>query len=163
MEQYWERDWGTMTLTIYKELPWPTRTGWLWSECDTELEDDDPPDAYFPTVLREADGTVPDYLVLPAHPEICKTCEGRGRHVNPSIDGQGLDPHDPDLDESFWADYWSGGFDVQCKMCDSGKVLRLSQESSDPRVQAVREALESYYTDLYESEAIEAQERACGA
>lgn len=33
-------------------------------------------------------------LELPGHYEVCPRCEGKGKHVNPAIDGNGLSAED---------------------------------------------------------------------
>ncbi len=60
---------------------------------------------------------------LPAKFEVCGTCEGRGRHVNPSIDSEGISAEqfaeDPDFEES----YFAGHYDQTCVECDGLRVV----------------------------------------
>lgn len=66
---------------------------------------------------------------------LCQNCDGEGTMVNRSIDGQGLDPNDPDLDEDFWETYHSGGYDVRCDECDARGVVRVVDgDLTDPAV-----------------------------
>lgn len=62
-------------------------------------------------------------LLLPHIREVCSTCNGEGKHVNPSIDGNGLSPDafhdDPDFAES----YFSGRYDVTCDECKGERVV----------------------------------------
>lgn len=57
--------------------------------------------------------------------EVCRRCDGEGKHVNPSIDGNGISPEefaeDPDFEEA----YFSGQYDVQCEECRGEKVIRV--------------------------------------
>jgi hypothetical protein len=54
--------------------------------------------------------------------ETCPTCDGKGTHVNPSIDASGLtgeDMSDPDFRE----DYLSGVYNVPCYHCHAKRVI----------------------------------------
>lgn len=97
----------------------------------------------------------------PSHKEVCPTCKGNGVHVNPAIDGHGLDPRDPDLDEDFWDDYRSGVYNVTCENCGGMNVIEVLDEG------ALREdvgvAWEEWQREMWESYSISAQERAMGA
>jgi len=66
---------------------------------------------------------VEETRMVPVTFEVCPTCYGRGTHVNPSIDASGLDPHDPDLDEEFWADYRSGAYNMPCYHCEGASTI----------------------------------------
>jgi predicted methyltransferase len=59
---------------------------------------------------------------LPAKHEVCPTCEGRGTHVNPNIDGNGLSAEDME-DEDFRETYMRGGYDVTCATCGGRNVV----------------------------------------
>lgn len=65
-------------------------------------------------------------LELPAKFEVCGTCEGRGTHVNPSIDGNGLSREDFDQDPDFEEAYFRGDYDVQCRTCHGEKVVPVA-------------------------------------
>ena len=54
---------------------------------------------------------------LPHRWEVCPLCNGEGKHVNPSIDCNGLTAEDFDEDPDFAEDYMSGMYDVQCRQC----------------------------------------------
>lgn len=61
--------------------------------------------------------------------EVCPTCDGNGKYVNPSIDSHGLtheDFEDPDFKES----YLSGGYDVQCAECKGRRVVPEIDEAA---------------------------------
>lgn len=60
---------------------------------------------------------------LPAKFEVCDTCRGKGSHVNPSIDGNGLTAEDFAEDPDFREDYFSGVYDVTCHECKGLRVV----------------------------------------
>ena len=55
--------------------------------------------------------------------EVCPTCEGRGSHVNPSIDCDGLTQEDFYDDPDFAEEYFSGRYDVACYECGGSCVV----------------------------------------
>lgn len=65
---------------------------------------------------------------VPAKYEVCPRCEGKGTHVNPSIDGNGLSSEDFDQDPDFREDYMSGVYDVACHECDGKRVILVADE-----------------------------------
>ena len=62
-------------------------------------------------------------IELPARFEVCGTCDGKGVHVNPSIDAHGLSREDFDADPDFREDYFSGRYDVACAECGGQRVV----------------------------------------
>lgn len=66
---------------------------------------------------------------LPMCKEVCDVCQGEGSISNRSIDGNGLDPNDPDLDDDFWNDYRAGVYDVVCDECNGLRVINVINES----------------------------------
>jgi hypothetical protein len=58
-------------------------------------------------------------LELPIRTVTCSRCEGKGSHVDPSVDWQGITEseaaslNDPD----FWHSYREGDYDVPCEVC----------------------------------------------
>jgi RecJ-like exonuclease len=66
--------------------------------------------------------------------ELCSTCDGRGSHVNPSIDAHGLSREDFDDDPDFAEDYFSGRYDVPCNECHGANVVPVVD--TDPRANA---------------------------
>lgn len=62
-------------------------------------------------------------IAIPVQMEVCPTCDGRGKYVNPDIDRHGLGREDFDEDPGFAADYFSGTFDVQCEHCQGNNVV----------------------------------------
>lgn len=59
---------------------------------------------------------------------VCLTCEGRGSHVNPSIDAGGISSYEFDEDPSFREDYFSGMYDVSCYGCDGNRLVPVPDE-----------------------------------
>ena len=85
--------------------------------------------------------------------EVCPTCEGRGTHVNPSIDSNGITGEEMDeLGDEFREDYLTGHFDVRCVECNGANVVPVptEEESETQRKE-------------YEIEAMYAAERRMGA
>lgn len=55
---------------------------------------------------------------------VCPTCEGRGTHVNPSIDAHGITAEEMDeLGDDFREDYMGGVYDVACAECNGLRVV----------------------------------------
>lgn len=87
---------------------------------------------------------------LPAKWDICGRCEGNGKHVNPSIDENGISA---DEWNNEWHDdekeaYFAGRYDVQCNECKgAGKLLVVDEESAERRDPAL---LKAYFVMLRE-------------
>ncbi len=62
-------------------------------------------------------------MVVPFHYVVCQTCEGRGSHVNPDIDRQGLSSEDFAEDPDFRDSYFDGSYDVTCYGCSGRRVV----------------------------------------
>lgn len=69
---------------------------------------------------------------LPTKFKVCPTCEGRGTHVNPSIDCDGLTADDFDSDPDFRSHYLGGVYDVQCYGCKGLRVVEMVDEERCP-------------------------------
>jgi hypothetical protein len=54
---------------------------------------------------------------------VCPTCEGEGKHVNPSIDSHGISREEFDEDPDFEEAYFSGAYDVTCVECKGQRVV----------------------------------------
>jgi hypothetical protein len=61
-------------------------------------------------------------LEIPAVYAVCSTCEGKGSHVNPSIDAHGISADEFDEDPDFAESYWRGDYDVPCAECGGRRV-----------------------------------------
>ena len=109
--------------------------------------------------IYNAETDTDDVIELPAKWEICENCRGNGKHVNPSIDGNGLSGEILD-DHEFMADYMAGMFDVPCAPCKaSGKVL---MPDYDFLTIVQQEALQEQQQADYESAMERAAERRMG-
>ena len=60
---------------------------------------------------------------LPHEKIVCPVCKGKGAHVNPSIDSEGLTAEDFEQDPDFEESYFSGAYDVRCNECDGENVI----------------------------------------
>ncbi len=60
---------------------------------------------------------------IPFEYEVCPLCEGKGKHVNPSIDCNGLTAEDFAEDPDFLEEYKSGRYDVPCYECRGKRVV----------------------------------------
>lgn len=100
-------------------------------------------------------------LELPATKEVCSRCSGKGKIVNPAIDGNGLSREDFEEDPDFKEDYMSGMYDIVCPTCNGTNVIDVVDED-----RADQELLKKYYDiqkeDLFIDE-IAAMERRYGA
>ena len=73
---------------------------------------------------------------IPVKYEICGTCDGKGKHVNPSIDSHGLSAEDFAEDPDFAEDYFSGTYDVPCAECGGQRVaLVVDEDRATPEQQ----------------------------
>lgn len=104
-------------------------------------------------------------VTFPAHNEVCSRCRGNGKHVNPSIDGNGLSPDDPDLDEDFWEGYFEGRYDVRCEACNGDRVVMVmnDEESFTPEQKADLALLEKQWEWEARDRAEAEMERRMGA
>ena len=93
---------------------------------------------------------------------VCPVCEGRGTHVNPSIDGGGLSREDFDNDPEFEEDYFSGFYDVRCGLCEGHAVIPTPDIHREAG-RAIVEVIEATQASLAEMYALEAMERRMGA
>ena len=72
---------------------------------------------------------------LPSKFEVCGRCEGKGTHVNPNIDGNGLSREDFEEDPDFEEAYFSGVYDVTCEECEGLRVVPVvDEEKCDARL-----------------------------
>jgi len=98
-------------------------------------------------VVHEGDDADQPALEVPAQFEVCSTCEGKGTHVNPSIDAHGISEEEFDEDPDFREDYFSGRYDVQCNECHGRRVVPVVAESCDPVLKAKAEQWEQDHYD----------------
>jgi hypothetical protein len=102
-------------------------------------------------VVHEGDDADEGPLEVPAVFEVCSTCEGQGKHVNPAIDAHGLSAEDFDEDPDFEEAYFSGMYDVRCAECGGRRVVPVVAENCDPVLKAKAEKWEQDHWD-YQAE-----------
>lgn len=90
-----------------------------------------------------------DSIEIPAHYEVCDTCEGRGSHVNPSVDENGLSAEDFDQDPDLYESYMTGMYDVSCNQCHGKRVVMAPNfDAMTPdMVLVVTKIIQDYYED----------------
>jgi len=93
--------------------------------------------------------------------EICDTCDGKGTHVNPSIDSHGLTREDFDDDAEFRENYSSGMYDVRCYECNGRRVVPVPSPYANSKeiLTMIQEKKQAEYDYQMECEA----ERRMGA
>jgi len=98
-------------------------------------------------------------LHIPAIWEVCSVCDGKGKHVNPAIDSQGLTSEDFE-DRDFEEDYLSGVYDVPCSCCHGNRVEPVVNWDAMPKdlQDYVRDYIDNWFACLAE----EAMERRYG-
>lgn len=82
-----------------------------------------------------------DLVEIPARYEVCGRCMGKGSHVNPAIDGNGItmeEWHNEWSHEEQEA-YMSGRYDVGCYECHGNRVVPVADEKT-----ASQEQLDQY-------------------
>lgn len=72
-------------------------------------------------ILHLADGTE---HTLPTRWIVCPVCNGKGTHVNPSIDAGGLSAEDFHDDPDFAEAYLAGEYDQTCNRCTGRTTVR---------------------------------------
>jgi len=86
-------------------------------------------------------------IEIPAIYEVCGTCDGKGSHVNPSIDSHGLSREDFDDDPDFAEDYFSGVYDIACNECHGRRVSPdVNWEKLNPEL---KKYVENWIEDFY--------------
>ena len=83
-------------------------------------------------VVENEDGEEVD---IPAKYAVCDTCNGKGKHVNSSIDRHGLSREDFDEDPDFMEEYLNGTYDVACVECRGERVVPIVDEEHATREQ----------------------------
>ncbi len=102
---------------------------------------------------------------VPGKYVVCSRCEGRGRIVNPAVDGSGLSREDFDADPDFERDYFAGVYDIDCPKCDGVRVVLVPDESvawTDAEEWAMARYRE-VQAEIAESRHIQEMERRYGA
>jgi len=98
---------------------------------------------------------------IPVRFKVCGTCNGKGMHVNPSVDCNGLTADDFDEDPDFREEYCAGRYDVTCYECEGRRVNPvIDEERVDPDI---LKAIHSQWQSQAESRAERDAERRMGA
>lgn len=69
-------------------------------------------------------------LEVPFEWQVCPACQGKGSHVNPSVDCCGLSADDFREDPEFAEDYCSGAYDITCNECGGERLVPVMCETS---------------------------------
>jgi len=93
------------------------------------------------TIIAEDDEGNETEFETPFTWEVCPTCDGKGKHVNPSIDAGGISAEEFNNDPEFAEDYCSGRYDVCCYNCGGLRVVAVTDDS---RVIAAEEEQREY-------------------
>jgi len=68
---------------------------------------------------------------LPTKWVVCDLCDGEGKHVNSSIDSNGINLNDRPTE--FWGRYMGGEFDVPCYKCHGRSTAKgIDEDACDP-------------------------------
>lgn len=68
---------------------------------------------------------------IPFKWDVCPTCDGKGSHVNPSIDAHGLTADDFAEDPDFAESYFRGHYDQPCNECNGRRVVPVAVNPED--------------------------------
>ena len=96
-------------------------------------------------------------IEFPAYNVVCWKCKGKGKHVNPAVDGNGLSREDLDEDPDFRDGYFSGSFDITCTECKGKNVLLVVDEE---RLNPTEKVIYDKWSDQeYDRQARESEDR----
>lgn len=92
-----------------------------------------------------------DYEIhkLPSKYNVCDHCEGKGTHVNPNIDRNGISSEEFRDDPDFTKAYFAGVYDIQCTKCKGLRVIavvdsdRLSTDQREVYEKWIKQEIES--------------------
>ena len=93
-------------------------------------------------------------ISIPASYAVCGLCDGKGKHVNPSIDYNGISQEEFDEDPDFEEAYFEGAFDVTCYRCLGKRVEPMVawDQLTNEQSRIAREAIEYHQEYVSESE-----------
>ena len=113
------------------------------------------------SIVVENDEGEEETLTVKAAFEVCSLCNGRGTHVNPSIDAHGITREEFDEDTGFKEEYMSGVYDVQCYECAGKRVVPVPDDDVASAFLSLndKETLERF-TRVLEDRAHDRRERA---
>lgn len=93
-----------------------------------------------------------DDVTVHCHWEVCDVCDGRGTHVHPGIDSNGISSREFDEDPEFEESYRSGAYDVPCYGCHGKRVMPVPDDD-DPHAQDYRDCVQGHYESQAEMRA----------
>lgn len=93
--------------------------------------------------------------------EVCPTCNGKGKHTNPSIDAHGISSDEFAEDPDFAEDYHRGIYDVPCYEC-KGRTTSLGIDLKNTSAETLK-YIEDWFRDEASYRAEVAAERRMGA
>ena len=100
------------------------------------------------------------FVHVPFKYGVCGLCGGKGSHVNPSIDSEGLTAEDFAQDPDFEEGYFAGDYDQPCNACGGERVVPVADaERCDP---VVLKAIHDQQAADYEYACQSAHERKMG-
>ncbi len=103
-----------------------------------------------------------DEVEIPTTTVSCPRCRGKGSHVNPAIDGNGLSQEDFDeAGPEFRDDYMAGVYDVPCYECKGRRFVLVPDR--DKLTKEERAAWYQQVRELADMAAEEEAERRAGA
>lgn len=108
----------------------------------------------------EDDDIEPGVYSLRLKWEVCPTCDGRGKHTNPSIDAHGITEDEFAEDPGFKEEYMRGAYDVMCYEC-KGRTTTLCIDEEHSTKEAVARA-NQWFTDETDYRSECAMERRMG-
>lgn len=113
------------------------------------------------SIVIEDDEGEEETLTVKAAFEVCSLCNGKGTHVNPSIDAHGISHEEFDEDPDFREEYTSGTYDVQCYECAGKRVVPVPDDDVASAFLSLndKETLERF-TRVLEDRAHDRRERA---
>ncbi len=109
--------------------------------------------SHFATCPARQEAAWAPEIEIPARYEVCETCDGRGTHVNPSIDRRGISAREMHEDPDFADDYRRGTYDVQCNECAGRRVVLVPVDEDHPGCAIMRDRGEADYAYDAECEA----------
>ena len=89
---------------------------------------------------------------FPAVFDVCDKCSGKGKHVNPNVDGHGISKEEFDEDPDFKEAYFAGAYDITCIKCDGKRVIGVINEKalSDEQASTLERLRDNDYLDKLE-------------
>lgn len=116
------------------------------------------------TLVLETDDDEEIEVELPARFEVCDICDGKGKRVNPAIDGHGISAEEFDEDPDFREDYFAGVYDITCSECNGKRVIPviIDDELNEQQKKALKQH-DKKIAMMRELEAMEQAEKMMGA